>query len=109
MFLRILRPLALSALVVAAIGVEASAQTRDPIRRVHPQYDLFYNNYTNGPATPAQMYVSPLPAPEWVGHTYVTYQPLMPQAWLNPHSRRYVRYAPGHPIVPVNYTRVSFW
>lgn len=109
MVCRIARPLAVAVLLAATFGLGTAARALEPGQRVQPQYDLFYNYYTNGPGTPAKMYPSPLPAPEWVGHTYVTYQPLMPQAWLNPHARRYVRYAPGHPLVPVNYTRVAFW
>ena len=104
-----LRPLAVAAVLVAGLSLVDSAQAQNRVIRRQPQADLFYNQYTNGPASPAKMYPSPLPAPEWVGHTYYTYQPLYPEAWLNPHSRRYVRYAPGHPLVPVNYTRVSFW
>ena len=52
----------------------------------------FDTRYTNGPAKPAQLYVTPLPVPEWVGHTYMTYQPLQPPEGLNPHSRRYNRF-----------------
>lgn len=57
--------------------------------------DLFYNYYA--PATacggvPAQMYVSPLPTPPLVGHTWITYQPLMPQEFLYHHHRVYHRY-----------------
>ena len=108
MVLRSLRPMLVAALLTAAFALGNSAEAFERTR-VYPRNDIAYNYYTNGPATPAQMYVSPLPAPAWVGHTYITYQPLLPQAWMNPHANRYVRYAPGHPIVPVNYTRVAFW
>ena len=42
--------------------------------------DLFYNYYEgpNPNGVTAGMYVSPLPVPPHVGHTYTTYQPLMP-------------------------------
>ena len=51
------------------------------------QKDLFYNYYV-GPApsgTAAQLYVSPLPVPAFVGHTWITYQPLMPHEFLYGH------------------------
>ena len=35
---------------------------------------------------------APHPIPANVGHTYITYQPLMPHEWLYPHHRRYHRY-----------------
>lgn len=65
--------------------------------------DLFYNYYV-GPqpsGTAAQMYVSPLPVPARVGHTYVTYQPLMPHEFLYAHGtaccpgRSYYTHYPG--------------
>ena len=61
--------------------------------------DLFYNFYV-GPSpvvggVPARMYISPRPTPPLVGHTYITYQPLMPHEFLYKHHRRYWRYHPG--------------
>lgn len=59
--------------------------------------DLFANYYV-GPwpsGTAAQMYVSPLPVPEHVGHTYVTYQPLMPHEFLYKHTRSHYAHTPG--------------
>jgi hypothetical protein len=56
--------------------------------------DLFYNFYV--PPTcggvGAQMYLAPVPVPPLVGHTYFTYQPLMPHEFLYRHHRRYHRY-----------------
>ncbi|OHB78200.1 MAG: hypothetical protein A2W31_06710 [Planctomycetes bacterium RBG_16_64_10] len=62
--------------------------------------DLFYNYYV-GPAryaggVPAGMYPAPLPTPPLVGHTYITYQPLMPHEFLYHHHRTYHRHHPGH-------------
>ena len=59
--------------------------------------DLFYNYYV--PPDPrqgvgAQLYVSPRPTPPVVGHTYITYQPLMPHEFLYPHYRVYWRHLP---------------
>jgi hypothetical protein len=43
----------------------------------------------------AQMYLSPRPTPPLVGHTYVTYPPLMPHELLYRHRRVYDTYNPG--------------
>ena len=59
--------------------------------------DLFAN-YQVGPhpsGTAAQMYVSPLPTPPFVGHTYTTYQPLMPHEYLYRHTRSHYAYTQG--------------
>ncbi len=60
-------------------------------RRQFGQPDLFYNYYTQGQANRvnAQMYVSPLPVPPNVGHTYTTYQPFMPHEMLYAHHDRF--------------------
>ncbi len=61
------------------------------------QNDLFYNYYI-GPepsGTAAEMYVSPLPTPERVGHTYNTYQPLLPHEMLYLHNRSWWTHTPG--------------
>ena len=55
---------------------------------------LFYNYYV--PPTcggvGAQLYLAPRPVPALVGHTYYTYQPLMPHEMLYGHNRRYHRH-----------------
>jgi hypothetical protein len=59
--------------------------------------DLFYNFYvppTCG-TTAAQLYIAPQPVPPHVGHTYYTYQPLMPHELLYNHGHRYHRYYDG--------------
>lgn len=59
--------------------------------------DLFYNYYV-GPypsGTAAQLYVSPMPVPATVGHTWITYQPFMPHEYLYKHHRSYYTYNPG--------------
>ena len=72
----------------------SAADCGHPVNRL----DLFYNYYV-GPGTcgygvPAKLYVAPRPTPPWVGHTYMTYQPLMPHEFLYKHHRTYVR---NHP------------
>ena len=59
--------------------------------------DLFANYY-EGPqpsGRTASMYVSPLPVPPHVGHTYMTYQPLMPHEYLYRHTRSHYSHVPG--------------
>ena len=64
------------------------------IRRGFGRPDLFYNYYTQGYSNTAnaQMYLSPLPIPPNVGHTYYTYQPFYPHHMLYAHKDRYHRY-----------------
>lgn len=58
---------------------------------------LFANQYTQGYANmaTAEMYVTPVPVPPWVGHTYYTYQPLYPHEMLYQHHNRYHSYYDG--------------
>lgn len=80
-----------------ALMTTATAQAHDHgwegKRRVSEQRpnDLFYNSYVgpNPSGTAAQMYVSPLPVPANTGHTYTTYQPLMPHEMMYRHNRSY--------------------
>jgi hypothetical protein len=99
----IVRMLSLAAIVVAiSLASSATADAAQP--------DLFANYYV-GPAPyaggiPAQMYISPRPTPPLVGHTYITYQPLMPHEMLYRHKRNYYTYHPygGHTV-----TKVCWW
>ncbi|GIW99979.1 MAG: hypothetical protein KatS3mg111_3312 [Pirellulaceae bacterium] len=55
----------------------------------------FGNWYTNGEMNraTAPLYVSPLPVPQWVGHTYITYQPFYPHEFMHhAHGHRYHTY-----------------
>ena len=56
--------------------------------------DLFYNFYAppNCGGMAGGIYPAPLPVPPHVGHTYYTYQPLMPHEFLYKHHRTYHRY-----------------
>jgi hypothetical protein len=56
--------------------------------------DLFYNFYSpnNCGGNAAAMYIAPRPVPAVVGHTYYTYQPMMPHEFTYPHYRTYRRY-----------------
>ena len=55
---------------------------------------LFQNYYTpnNCGDNAAQLYIAPRPVPPLVGHTYYTYQPLMPHEFTYSHYRTYRRY-----------------
>ena len=85
-------------LAAVLVGGDLDLQTAREARaaqnyRTSP--NLFYNYYVpagNYGGAPAQLYLSPRPTPPVVGHTYVTYQPLMPHEFLYPHCRTYLRY-----------------
>jgi hypothetical protein len=92
-------------LVLALLPVTASAAG---IRRSTPD-DLFYNYYVPpvGPGSVGtQLYVCPRPTPPMVGHTYVTYQPLMPHEFMYKHSRHYTTV---HPDTHNTRTTVHWW
>ncbi|WP_436714793.1 hypothetical protein U8335_18125 [Roseiconus lacunae] len=59
--------------------------------RKYDRSDLFYNYYSQGNCNSAnaQMYVSPLPVPQFVGNTYFTYQPFYPHEMMYKHKDRY--------------------
>ena len=59
--------------------------------------DLFYNYYVDPTCsqTDAHLYLSPRPVPAHTGHTYITYQPLMPHQFLYAHHHTYQRYYDG--------------
>ncbi len=61
------------------------------INRSYGRPDLFFNFYTQGCANRAnaQMYLSPLPVPPNVGHTFNTYQPFYPHELLYWHQDRF--------------------
>jgi hypothetical protein len=55
---------------------------------------LFHNFYApnNCGGMAASLYIAPRPVPAVVGHTYYTYQPLMPHEFTYPHYRTYRAY-----------------
>jgi hypothetical protein len=65
--------------------------------RFYGQPDLFYNYYAwpSCSGIGAELYISPRPVPPHVGHTFITYQPLMPHEFLYEHHRTYHRYYNG--------------
>lgn len=82
------------AVLVIALGVLLGTATspRMELARHGTSGDLFYNYYVppvGAESVGAELYPCPRPAPRMVGHTYVTYQPLMPHEFLYHHSRVY--------------------
>jgi len=102
------------ALSSVAFGLAGDARAEGDYCGPYSRPDLFYNYYvppvgcsTYPGAVGAQLYVSPRPVPPHVGHTYITYQPLLPQEFLYQHRRTYWR---DHgPHGSVTKTRVSWW
>ncbi len=102
------RNLLKSTLVVAiafgcwqSVGSVSSAQDSSPevepqamptvLQNTGNQPDLFYNYYPNTTVgvSSASMYPAPGPTPAVVGHTYYTYQPLLPHEYTYQHQRTY--------------------
>jgi len=77
--------------------------------RFYGQPDLFYNYYAWPSCTGlgAELYISPRPVPPLVGHTFITYQPLMPHEFMYTHHRTYHRYYNGGQ--GLNRTKVHYW
>ena len=64
------------------------------VPRGYGRPDLFFNYYTQGNCNQAkaQMYLSPVPVPPNVGHTFYTYQPFYPHEMLYWHKDRFHHY-----------------
>ena len=88
-------PIMSVALAALFCGAVASAQAQDG--QTPLAANLFYNYYTQGAANQvnAQMYLAPRPVPAYVGHSYYTYQPLMPHEHMYTHSRNYYKWYAG--------------
>ena len=59
--------------------------------RKYDRPDLFYNYYSQGNynSANAQLYISPVPVPAFVGHTFNTYQPFYPHEFMYWHKNRF--------------------
>ncbi len=70
---------------------------------------LFQNYYapSNPGGVSAPLYTAPVQVPPLVGHTYGTYEPLMPHEMLYRHNRTYYRYYDGGR--GLTRTRVIWW
>ncbi|MEX0677746.1 MAG: hypothetical protein WD063_11760 [Pirellulales bacterium] len=91
------RPMTRAMLAAVVLGSLAGVFAGATAEAAHP--DIFYNFY-NGPTIygagqPAQLYVSPQPTPPLVGHTWITYPPLLPHEFMYHHKRKYWKYYRG--------------
>lgn len=77
-----------------AAGIQAQEQMGLVPYNTYSSQNLFGNAYTQGYANQANaaMYISPVPVPPDVGHTYLTYQPLYPHQMMNWHYNRFHNY-----------------
>ena len=90
----------------ADAGITSGGGTQ---RRAFGQPDLFYNYFTQGynNQANAQMYLSPMPIPPNVGHTFYTYQPFYPHHMMYAHKDRYHKYYDNGR--GMNRTRASYY
>ncbi len=84
----------LAGVVLAGFGLaeDAQAQIGNQAAAAAAHANLF--NYYVGPgqgAYMAEMYPAPRPVPPLVGRTFITYQPLAPHHFLEPHKMFYTR------------------
>ncbi len=80
--------------VAVLVAAASTASTAAAQQYVSVGQQLFANQYTQGYANQAtaQMYISPVPVPAWVGHTYITYEGLYPHEMMHRHTDRYHSY-----------------
>ena len=95
------RSLLAACVLTGAMLVATPSEAQQPVCangecRQWPAYTPNLNNNYMTPtycgAAGAPLYVSPGPVPAWVGHTYITYEPLMPHNQMYPHYESYHRY-----------------
>ncbi len=96
----------IAALVIAVCVFVWTVPAEAQALRQRTAGDLFYNYYVApGPnGVGVELYPAPRPAPPWVGHTYITYEPLMPHEFLWRHQRTYTRVHPDGRV-----TRTFVW
>ncbi len=99
--------------IVGSIATSSNSAHAQDYCGPRSRADLFYNYYV-APypcncygAEGAELYISPRPTPPLVGHTYITYQPLMPHEFLYRHHRCYTR--DNGPYAGVTKTWVCWW
>jgi hypothetical protein len=104
--------LIVAAIALATLSLSSVARAEGDYCGPYSVPDIFGNYYvppvacsTYPGAVGAQLYVSPRPVPPWVGHTYITYPPLMPHEFLYHHRRTYYRGHGPHGGL----TRTSVW
>ena len=82
---------------IAAVAIASLAAATVSAQDGTLNNDLFAQYYTQPGASQvhAEMYPAPLPVPAHVGHSYYTYQPLMPHEMMYQHTRNYYNYYAG--------------
>jgi hypothetical protein len=88
-----IRNLMFATVAVAVLSI-AAAPVSAQFGEGNSPNNLFSQYYTQPGASQVQagMYPAPHYVPENVGHTYYTYQPLMPHEMMYQHSRNYYNY-----------------
>jgi hypothetical protein len=100
---RLLSLALLAAVAWLAVPAASQAQIYDP----YGPRIINYNLYANGASDiVAEAYPAPRPTPPYVGHTYITYEPLAPHEFLYRHRRTYTR---SHRDGGRTTTRVWWW
>jgi hypothetical protein len=96
-------------LTASCFWSNATCQAQSPpCPRYSTSGDLFYNYYvppTGCNGVGAELYLCPRPTPPLVGHTWVTYPPLMPNEFLYQHHRVYKTW---HDDAPMTRTSVQW-
>lgn len=97
-----------------AIGHQEVHQYKHPhpvpcFNRQYLNSDLFYNFYvpTYCDSVGAELYMAPYDTPPLVGHTYYTYQPMLPHEHMYQHHRTYRHYY-NHNL-GMHRTSVVYW
>jgi hypothetical protein len=105
-----MKRLLFSCCALALLG-SAAAQAQEYCQPGYPA-DVARNQYVPGVpcgdagAIGASLYVSPRPVPPMVGHTFITYEGLMPDQLLYQHQRTY--YRPHGPYGGVTETNINW-
>ncbi|MBI1904285.1 MAG: hypothetical protein HYS13_24585 [Planctomycetia bacterium] len=68
-----------------------AVQPRQMYGAIPPLYYNYYYPAENQGQIPARMYLAPLPVPEYVGYTYITYAPVASHHLMHTHARYWVR------------------
>jgi hypothetical protein len=101
--------LALAVVAATIFGAVSQSFAIGPItlrRTDGPSYSNYVIEGVDGLGSRA--YVSPVPVPEWVGHTHITYPPFYPHNFMYKHYNVIRRYNPGHAL-PSSVTRALYW
>ena len=92
------------------VTISSNDQPVAPVVRWTPSRTRLFQNYyapSNRGGISAPLYTAPVQVPALVGHTYGTYEPLMPHEMLYRHNRTYYRYYDGGR--GLTRTRVVWW